>query len=86
MAGKERKKEKLRETLKALAGDGCEDLGFSPLESVVYDAVETIGFMAIDGMLQAASIKVDGTVITIKAGEKTKVTRKFTYEKTGEIG
>ena len=85
MAGKVRKKEKLKEALQELAGENCEEMGFSQVESVVYDAIETIGCMAVDGLLQAASIKVDGTVITIKGGEKTKLTRKFTYEKTGEI-
>ena len=84
-AQNERKKEKLREKLEGLAGNNCTDAGFAPVEKTVFDAIEALGFAAIDGLLQTVTIKVDGTVITIKAGEKTKATRKFTYEQSEEI-
>lgn len=80
-----RKKECMKERLDSLIGAGCEDAGFSPVERAVHDAIETIGFMAIEGQLQQAAFKVDGTTISIKAGEKTKVTRKYTYEQSEEV-
>lgn len=80
-----RKKEKMAEKLDSLIGTGCEEAGFSPVERAIHDAIETIGFMIIEGLLQQAAFKVDGTTITMKAGEKTKVTRKYTYEQTGEV-
>lgn len=80
-----RKKECMKEKLDELIGAGSGVAGFTPVERAVHDAIETIGFMAIEGQMQAASFKVDGTTITIKAGEKTKVTRKYTYEQSGEV-
>lgn len=80
-----KKKECMKERLDSLIGAGCEDAGFSPVERAVHDAIETIGFMAIEGQFQQASFKVDGTTISIKAGEKTKVTRKYTYEQSEEV-
>lgn len=81
----ERKKESMAKELDRILGAGAEEAGFSPVEKAVADAIETVGFMAIEGMLQGASFKVDGTVITIKVGEKIKVSRKYTYEQSGEI-
>lgn len=81
----ERKKESMAKELDRILGAGAEKAGFSPVEKAVADAIETVGFMAIEGMLQGASFKVDGTAITIKVGEKIKVSRKYTYEQSGEI-
>ena len=75
----------MKERLDELIGASCEDAGFTPVETAVHDAIETIGCMAIEGALQAATFKVDGTTITIRAGEKVKVSRKYIYEQSGEV-
>lgn len=80
-----RKIECMKERLDELIGARCEDAGFTPVETAVHDAIETIGCMAIEGALQAATFKVDGTTITIRAGKKVKVSRKYIYEQSGEV-
>ena len=81
----ENKKKAMRDRIEELAGAGCEELGFSPVDPEICEEIKAVGSMIIEGKLQQASFKVDGTNILIKAGEKTKVTRKYTYEQTGEI-
>jgi len=81
----EHKKDAMKERIEELAGDICVELGFSPVDPEICEEIKVIGSMIIEGKLQQASFKVDGTNITIKAGEKTKITRKYTYEQTGEI-
>lgn len=44
-----------------------------------------IGQMVVDGEIQQARVSVDGTVITIKGGEKIKVTRSMKYEQGENI-
>lgn len=81
----ENKKKAMRDRIEELAGVGCEELGFSPVDPEICEEIKTVGSLIIESKLQQASFKVDGTNIMIKAGEKTKVTRKYTYEQTGEI-
>lgn len=81
----ERKKESMAKELDALIGENCAE-GFAPVEDAVHSAIEIIGFMMIDKCLQEASFKVDGTVISLKGTAKgIRITRKRTYEQTGEI-
>ena len=80
-----RKKESMKKRLGELIGSKCGGAGFSPVTDDVYDVIETVGIMAIEGQMQQASFKVDGTTVSIKAGEKTKVSRKYTHEQSGEI-
>lgn len=79
-----RKKEKMKENLDNLIGENCS-LEFIPVEQTVYDAIETIGLMIVDNMLQEATFKVDGTAVSLKNGRKIKVTRRRIYERGGEI-
>lgn len=75
----------MRERLQELIGDKCEELSFTPVEADVYSMIETAADMVLEGRVQNAVFKVNGTVITIKTGEKTKVSRKYTYEQKGEV-
>lgn len=84
-AKKARKKESVLKEINNIIGPGCAE-GFSPVEEAVHAAIETIGLMIVDKQLQQASFKVDGTVVTIKSGlSGIKVSRKRTYEQTGEV-
>lgn len=80
-----RKQESMKECLHELLGSGCEELGFKPVANEVYCVIENAALMALEGVVQGATFKVDGTLVSIKAGEKTKVKRKYTYEQDGEI-
>lgn len=79
-----RKKEKMIENLNSLIGQNCSN-EFAPVEVAVHDAIETIGLMIVDGQMQEATFKVDGTAVSLKNGRKIKVTRRRIYEQTGEI-
>lgn len=79
------KKRMLAEKLKELAGDGCEELGFRPVDTEIKEAIESIGKMVIDGRVQNAAFKVDGTVLNIKGGAKVKISRKYIHEQAEEI-
>lgn len=79
------KQKSMKECLRELVGSECESLGFRPVADEVYRVIEDTALMALDGRMQNATFKVDGTLISIKAGEKTKVKRKYTYEQDGEI-
>lgn len=79
------KKKMMKENITRLMGAKCEALGFRPVDGEIVTVVEQMGSMAIDGRIQSLSLKVDGTIINIKAGEKTKIRRKYTYEQEGEV-
>lgn len=81
----EEKKRMLMIHLKELCGSKCERLGFRPVDDETLKLIERVGCMVVDGHLQNATIKVDGTVVDIKGGQKIKVKRKYTYEKAGEV-
>lgn len=79
------KKRILAEKLRGLVGDGCDDLGFIPVDAEIKEAIENIGKMVIDGRIQNAAFKVDGTVLNIKGGAKVKISRKYIHEEAEEI-
>ena len=79
-----RKKESMKEKLDALIGTQCPQ-EFNPVDSLVYDTIQTVGNMVIDGVMQSATFKVDGTTITVKAGKKIEVTRRRVYEQGAEV-
>lgn len=79
------KKKMMKENIDQLLGTECEALGFRPVDREIIAVIEQLGCMAIDGRIQNVAIKVDGTVINIKAGEKTKIKRKYTYEQEGQV-
>lgn len=74
------RKNKVKEKIKELTGPQCETLNFIPVDDEIRILIETLGCMAVEGRIQQVMLKIDGTIITIKSGEKTKVARKFTYE------
>lgn len=82
---KAKKKTAMKIRLSSLIGPACIEKGFNPVDKVVYDAIETVGLMVVDGLMQKVTFNVDGTTITITPGKKIKVTRKYTYEQTGEV-
>ena len=79
------KKMMLKENLKKLAGPGCEELNFLPIGDDVRELIEKLGCLAIEGRVQNVSVKIDGTTISIKSGNKTKVSRKYSYEQGEDI-
>lgn len=80
-----KKKEAMKELLEELIGNRCQPSGFIPVEKAVHDTIETIAFMAVEGHIRKATFYVDGTQITVKAGEKVKVSRKRVHELAEEI-
>ena len=74
------RKNKVKEKIKELTGPQCETLNFIPVDDEIRILIETLGCMAVEARIQQVMLKIDGTIITIKSGEKTKVARKFTYE------
>ena len=82
---KAKKKAAMKSKLASLIGPACTELGFNPVEQAVYDAIETVGLMVVEGLMQKVTFNVDGTTISITPGKKIKVTRKYTYEQTGEV-
>ena len=79
-----RKKEMMKEKLDALIGEQCPP-EFNHVDSVVYDTILTVGYMIIDGVMQSATFKIDGTTVTVKAGKKIEVTRRRVYEQGAEV-
>ena len=76
------RKEHMTGALMALIAPGCEQQNFRPLRD---ETCNMIGQMVVDGEIQQARISVDGTVITIKGGEKIKITRSMKYEQGENI-
>lgn len=79
------KKRKLSEELELFIGEKADALNFAQVKPAIHDAIKVIGGMIVEDLIESATFRVDGTTITIKAGKKTKVTRKYTYEQTGEV-
>ena len=79
-----RKKENMKEKLDALIGEQCPP-ELNPVDQVVYDTILTVGCMIIDGIMQSATFKIDGTTVTVKAGKKIEVTRRRVYEQGAEV-
>lgn len=79
------KKRMLAEKLEELAGKKCEKLGFRPVDDDIRKLFDRIGEMVIDGRIQNAAFKVDGTVLNIKGGAKVKISRKYIHEQAEEI-
>lgn len=81
---KSKKKRKHERKLDALIGEQCPP-EFNPVDSVVYDTILTVGYMIIDGVMQSATFKIDGTTVAVKAGKKIEVTRRRVYEQGAEV-
>lgn len=84
-SGIAKKKHCMSERLQMLVGENCEELGFRPVENEAFEIIERTAYMVIEGRIQSAVFKIGGTAISIKGGEKTKISRKYTYEQAEEI-
>ena len=80
-----KKKHYMSERLQLLAGENCEEMGFRPVENEAFEIIERAAYMVIEGRIQSAVFKINGTAISIKGGEKIKLSRKYTYEQKEEI-
>ena len=79
------RKEHMTGALMALIAPGCEQQNFRPLRDETCNMILRIGQMVVDGEIQQARVSVDGTVITIKGGEKIKATRSMKHEQGENI-
>lgn len=79
------RKEHMTGALMALIAPGCEGQNFRPLRDETCNMILHIGQMVVEGKIQQARISVDGTVVTIKGGEKIKITRSLKYEQGKNI-
>ena len=80
-----KKKHCMSERLQLLAGENCEEMGFRPVEDKIFNIIEETAHMIIEGRIQSAVFKINGTAVSVKGGEKTKLSRKYTYEQKEEI-
>ena len=80
-----RKKAELQGRIDELTGPECTELNFMPLPDELREVLNKIGEAVVDGEIRQMSMKAYGTQITIRGGEKIKMTRSYKYEKSGEI-
>ena len=82
-----RKKEQLHIICDAIAGELAPDNGFDAVSPEIYPTILEIGDTVVEGKFAAASIKVDGTVISFSRNSKGKVqaNRKVVVNKGGAI-
>lgn len=82
-----RKKEQLHIICDAIAGELAPDNGFDAVSPEIYTTILEIGDTVVEGKFAAASIKVDGTVISFSRNSKGKVqaNRKVVVNKGGAI-
>lgn len=80
-----RRKAAMTNELTKLIGSECEAEGFRPMKTKTAATIAVLGEMVVDGEIQKATIAVDGTTITIKGGEKIKVSRSMKYEQGSQI-
>lgn len=82
-----RKKEQLHIICDAIAGELAPDNGFAAVSPEIYPRILEIGDTVVEGRFAAASIKVDGTVISFSRNTKGKVqaNRKVVVNKGGAI-
>lgn len=83
----DRKKERLHIIVDRLAGEMAPEEGFEAVDPETYLIIEGIGDAVVEGRFAAASIKVDGTVISFSRNAKGKVqaNRKVVVNKGGAI-
>lgn len=81
------KKEEMRIEVDRLIGEGCgETSDFKPVNNEAYGVIMNAAMATVEGTLQGASFKVDGTNIKITNSGKTKIKRDYKYERSGKVG
>lgn len=82
----EAKKHMLRTTLSELAGELAPDNGFKAVSPETFELITDIGDAVVEGRFDKASIKVDGTNISItRSGNKVAAFRSETRKRGGNI-
>ena len=82
----EAKKNMLRTTLSELAGELAPDNGFKAVSPETFELITDIGDAVVEGRFDKASIKVDGTNISItRSGNKVAAFRSETRKRGGNI-
>lgn len=80
-----RKKAELQGQIDELTGPKCTELNFMPLPDELREVLNKIGAAVVDGEIRQMAMKAYGTQITIRGGEKIKMTRSYKYEQSREI-
>lgn len=82
-----RKKEQLHLILDRLAGELAPEEGFEAVSPEIFPIIVGIGDAVVESRFEAASIKIDGTVIGFSRNAKGRVqaTRKVVINKGGAI-
>lgn len=81
------KKEMLKFRLDLLCRDGAGDNGFTAVSDDVYKIITMLGEKVVEGKVNKAVLKVDGTQISIaNNGDKITATRSKTVKQGGAIG
>lgn len=74
----EEKKEKLRQAIDDVAGEGCTIYGMRPMSEPVADMLQEAGVQVMNGKISKVTVGVDGVNITINLSSKGQVKVKRT--------
>ena len=74
----EEKKEKLRQAIDDVAGEGCTIYGMRPMSEPVADLLQEAGVQVMNGKISKVTVGVDGVNITINLSSKGQVKVKRT--------
>ena len=76
-AEREEKKEKLRQAIDDVTGEGSTVYGMRPMSEQVVDLLQQAGLMVMDGKISKVAVSIEGVNITINLSSKgqTKVKR-----------
>ena len=74
----EEKKEKLRQVIDDVAGEGCTIYGMRPMSEPVADLLQEAGMQVMNGKISKVTVGVDGVNITINLSSKGQVKVKRT--------
>lgn len=74
----EEKKEKLRQAIDDVAGEGCTIYGLRPMSEPVVELLQDAGTQVMNGKISKVNVGVDGVNITINLSSKGQVKVKRT--------
>ncbi len=73
-----KKKEKLRQAIDDVAGEGCTIYGLRPMSEPVVELLQDAGTQVMNGKISKVTVGVDGVNITINLSSKGQVKVKRT--------
>ena len=73
-----KKKEKLRQAIDDVVGEGCTIYGMRPMSEPVADLLQEAGMQVMNGKISKITVGVDGVNITINLSSKGQVKVKRT--------